>query len=330
MCFAYKPNCEIVQTEQTVRLVQDEQTIEIERGTGRLLRMESSEMQVHLQHGAFDSLRHQVTSDCVDKQNVYSQSQPVTSLVQFLSSPAAAQSYRQLAEMDEEPIFTVNSTRISAVHRLANAGLFEPIDLLLLNGKADQSDSKFEFPDHTPQPSTFADGLAKYGAKYFLKWLPELFAEGTWPMQISREACLVMVQRGQFTNDVLSDLARDPSASPLRDSSLAALLSIMKHPAAKHFAVRAMSSLEPATFERDLQLLLSGPTGHWFRGVMKGVGELTDEEFANLVEYVKSNETRAFLATLHTHAKSDNGAGAVWYEATHESLQRQLQSILQR
>ncbi len=114
-------------------------------------------------------------------------------------------------------------------------------------------------------------GLAKYGAKYLLKWLPDLFAEGTWPMQISREACLVMVQRGQYTNDVLSDLARDPSASPLRDSCLAALLSLMNHPASKPFAARAIESLEPVAFDRDLQLLLSGPTGQWFHRVMKGV-----------------------------------------------------------
>ena len=328
--FAYKPNCEIVQTEQTVRLLQEGQTIEIERSTGRLLRMESDEMQVRLQRGVFDSLRQQVANDCETKQNVYAQTEPLTSLVKFLSSAAATQTYRDIVEMDDESMITVNSALISAVHRLASAGLFEPIDLLVLNGKDDQSDSKFEVPDHTPQPSSFADGLAKYGAKYLLKWLPDLFAEGTWPMQISREACLVMVQRGLYTNDVLSDLARDPSASPLRDSSLAALLSLMKHPAAKPFAARAMESLESVAFDRDLQLLLSGPTGQWFRGVMKGVGELTDEEFATLVVYVKSDETKEFLSALHAHAKTDGGAAAVWYQATHERLQRQLQSILQR
>ncbi len=328
--FAYKPNCEIVQTEQTVRLSYEDQTIEIECGTGRLLRLESDEMQFRLQRGVFDSLRQQVTKDCVTKQNVYAPSEPLTSLVKFLSSTAAAHSYQDIADLDDEPMFKVNSARISAVHRLAASGLLEPIDLLLLNGRTEQSDSKFEVPDHTPQPTSFADGLAKYGAKYLLKWLPDLFAEGTWPMQISREACLVLVQRGHYTNDVLSDLARDPSASPLRDSCLAALLSLMNHPAAKPFAARAIETLEPASFDRDLQLLLSGPTGQWFRRVMKGVGELTDEEFVSLLEYVDSNESKEFLTALHGHAKSDGSAGAVWYQATHERLQRQLQSILQR
>lgn len=328
--FAYKPNCEIVQNDETIRLSHKDQTIEIERGTGRLLQMESDDMQVCLQHGAFDELHRQVTKACQAKQNVYAQSEPITSLVNYLSSAAATESYRDIAEVDDKPIFTVNSPRISAIHRLAGAGLFAPIDQVLLNGTAEQAESKFEIPDQTPQPTSFADGLAKYGAKYLLKCLPDLFAEGTWPIQISREACLVMVQRGQYTNDVLSDLARDPSACPLRDSCLATLLSQMNHPAAKLFAARAMESLEPMAFDRDLQLLLSGPAGQWFRGVMKGVGELTDEEFATLVEYVKSNETKEVLMAIHAHAKADNGAGVVWYQATHERLQQQLQSILRR
>ncbi len=139
-----------------------------------------------------------------------------------------------------------------------------------------------------------------------------------------------MVQRGLYANDVLSDLAREPAASPLRDSSLAGLLSVMKHPGAKHFAARAMESLEPDAFDRDLKLLLSGPAGKWFQAVMKGVGELSDEEFESLTVYVKSEETKNFLSSMHGLAKSNDGVAGIWYQATHESLQRQLQSILQR
>ncbi len=229
-------------------------------------------MQFRVERNTFAELRQTLVNDCNQHSNTFDSDEPFSSLAKFLSSSNAVQSYRDIANRDKEPVFSVHSDRISAINRLSNAGLFQPIDLLLLNGKTDTSDSKFEIPDRTPQPSSFADGLASTGAKYLLKWLPDLFAEGTWPMQISREACLVMVQRGLYANDVLSDLAREPAASPLRDSSLAGLLSVMKHPGAKHFAARAMESLEPDAFDRDLKLLLSGPAGKWFQAVMKGVG----------------------------------------------------------
>ncbi len=209
-------------------------------------------------------------------------------------------------------------------------GFVSTAGCILAERQIQWSGLKFEIPDPSPQPTSFTDITARYGAKYTLKWLPDLFAEGSWPMQLGREACLVLLQRGQFTGEVLNELALDQSASPLRDSCLAALLMMVNQTAAKHFANRALQTLEPEGFDRDLQQLLSGTAGKWFTGLMEGFGQLSTEEFESLLMYAELVEAKDQVTMLYRYASTNSAEASAWYQATHETLQSQLQNILRR
>ncbi len=333
--FAYKPDCKVETTDQTITLSRDEHTIQVDRQTGQLLRFESFDYQLNVQAAAFDQARQQILATLASKTSVYDDARPLTSLVQEATSPQAVSSYRRFVDLmnqDEsvENQASVNANLLSAIAKLTQAGLFQPLDAFLLSGRSNNQGSKFEIPDPSPQPTSFTDISARYGAKYTLKWLPDLFAEGSWPMQLGREACLVLLQRGQFTGEVLNELALDQSASPLRDSCLAALLMMVNQTAAKHFANRALQTLEPEGFDRDLQQLLSGTAGKWFTGLMEGFGQLSTEEFESLLMYAELVEAKDQVTMLYRYASTNSAEASAWYQATHETLQSQLQNILRR
>jgi len=157
-----------------------------------------------------------------------------------------------------------------------------------------------------------------------------LFAEDTWPMKVGREACLVVLDRGRYTGAVLQELQVDQSESPLRDASIAYLLSLIGQPRAKFFAGRALQTLEPTAFDRDLTILLSGRCGQWITGVQAGIASLDDQEVNSLTTLVSSESVRSMLSSLHTHVLTTGTKESMWYLSTNKVLETTLHEIILR
>lgn len=164
--------------------------------------------------------------------------------------------------------------------------------------------------------------------KYGLRCAPELFAEGTWPMSVLREACLVMVERGKHSGSVLKELQADDSNGPLCDASIAYLLSLAKQPVASKFAHRSLERLNPASFQSDREVLMSGPSGQWMASVVAACESLSDEEIESLQAIGLSHQVVSALYAMRKHVGA--GEGGYWYDVAKNGLEGVLGGIIQR
>lgn len=333
--FAYKPNIEMQRTDTTLTLTHEKHALEIEVESGRIQRYDSDGIETYLEAGAFSRLRDAFVNESREKANAYDASLPFSSLATYITSVLATGEVVELQEFAGGKPWAKDRSLNSAIGKLSQAGLFLPIDVFIVHGREWSRTERFMIPDGSSPPSGFARIAMALVGKFGLKCLPDLFAEETWPMKVGREACLVALDRGKYAGAVLGELHRDQEERPLRDASVAYLLSLIGQPAAKMFAERAIVTLEPKTFDKDLNTLFSGRCGQWVTSVQNAVTSLTDQELEAITGSIQSEPIKAALKTLHQNAPSVNGAttnaeGSIHYRATHQLLRNKLTEILSR
>lgn len=330
--FAYKPNSEFKRTDTTLVLTHEKHALEIEIETGRILRYDDGSIETSLEAGVFSRLREPFIDESRDKANAYDPSQPFSSLASYVTSVLAEGEVVELQEFVDGKPWARDRTLNSAIRKMSEAGLFLPIDAFIVHGRESSRTERFMIPDSSSPPSGFARMGMMVVGKFGLKCLPDLFAEETWPMKVGREACLVALDRGKYAGAVLGELQSDQEERPLRDASVAYLLSLIGQPAAKMFAERALGTLEPTTFDKDLNTLLSGRCGQWITGVQNGITSLSEQELESLTRSIKSESIKTALKTLHQDkaATNTNTDGSIHYRATQPLLRVKLNDILSR
>jgi len=97
-------------------------------------------------------------------------------------------------------------------------------------------------------------------------------------MQLAREVCLVLLDRGHYTGQVIKQLLQDPDCGPLCYAAVAALLKKAGHPASSAVAQRGLGRLSAELFDRDVSILLRGTSGDWLREMIAAVASLTHAE----------------------------------------------------
>lgn len=333
--FAYKENIHLEMAENKLIATGNLATFEIEIDSGRITRWTSNLTTVRLEAGLFERMRNAFVQQCDGKRNLYQPSQPVTSFVTFgLTQPwwdACVDIEELINEQhpDIDPALIDPALR-SALEKLTAAGLFKPLDALAIHTRQGPRGERFVIPDDEKASDVSLQGLISWAGKHTLKCLPYLFAEESWPIKVGREACLVAIQRGKHTSKVLQELDEDPSDGPLRDASVAYLLSFTSHPSVSSFATRALNNMDAAKFDQDMLILLSGPCGRWIAGMMNGIASLSVEEAGALASLTKNDQVKAQWMALHTFIVAPRDEQSLWYQATHESLQDMLHGLIRR
>ena len=143
-----------------------------------------------------------------------------------------------------------------------------------------------------------------------------LFARGTWPRDVAREAALVAAGKSMRTGIVLSRLYQSDEVGPLGHLTIAALLDMMDSPAAPAFAKKGLSMATPEAFERDVAVLVDqgGALGRILQQLAAAVRGLSSEDRTALGA-ILSETNRKHLVVLYqtwdaTKGQNDQAAAA--------------------
>jgi len=328
--FAYKKELDIETVGNKLFATGDTERLVVDVESGQISRWDSGSSTARVQAGLFEQMRDQIVSENAHKQNEYQSTQPVTSLIQFMVSEPCWNGLIDVLRIASSGTKSLNPELRSAFEKLASVGLFVPLDAFALHTAQSSRGERFVIPDETTEPKDLKRWAVALVGKYTLKCLPDLFAEGTWPMTVAREACLVAVQRGRHTNKVLKELKHDASTGPLCDASVACLLSLVRQPIASSFATRSLENLDPVKFDRDMNVLLSGPNGRWITGVMHGMALMNDSEIMALGQLSKSDRLGHALKVIQIHAAPAVANESLWYQASQVGLEAMLREIVAR
>lgn len=325
--FAYKKELRIETVANQLMATGETERMVIDVASGKISRWDSGSSTARVQAGLFEQMREQIVRENANKQNAYQAAQPVTSLIGYMVSEPCCNGLSDVLRIATSGTRSLNSPLRSAFEKLASAGLFVPLDAFALHTAQWSGGERFAIPDETTDSKDLKRWAVSLVGKYTLKCLPDLFAEGTWPMKVAREACLVAVQRGRHTNKVLKELKNDASTGPLCDASVACLLSLVGQPLAPSFATRSLGNLEPEKFDRDMNVLLSGPSGKWIARIVNGIASMSDSEIMALGKLFKGDRLGNALKVIQIHAKPPVANESLWYQAAHVSLEAKLREI---
>ncbi len=326
--FAYKSDLQTSVADGKLTAARGTDRLEIDVTTGQIYHWDSEVASLRIEASQFSQLKSQIDRRGVGKKNDYEPEKPVTSLLGHLLSPQNWSGFRdvwQLHYADQRPRDPSLST---AVTKLVAGELLRPLDAFAVHVANDHANDDFEIPDAHPENVGLTKMAIRMVGKYGLKCAPELFAEGTWPMSVLREACLVMVERGKYSGGVLKELQADDSNGPLCDASVAYLLSLAQQPIASTFAQRSLERLNPASLQSDLEVLVSGPSGRWMASLVAACESLSDKEIESLRAIGLSHQIVAGLYAIQ--GQSDGGDESYWYDVAKTGLEGVLSGIVQR
>jgi hypothetical protein len=327
---AYKKNARSEVKDGVLTVQQGDQSLQVESETGRIVQFGAVGFSVSLKPGAFEKKRLAFLRELETRRSQYDAGKPVSSLISFFVSKSGLPILEGLQSGLEESQFSVDHSLCSALAKLAQADLFLPLDAFVIQSREWTRVERFAIPDQSTSQKDFRQMAVGAASKFLLGCLPKLFAEGTWPMAVSREACLVALDRGRYAGEVVQELQNDQTEAPLRDASVAFLLSMIGQPQANAFANRALLTMDHEAFDRDKQILLRGSFGQWIAGLVKAVGSLDEQERDALTKRMASERARATFLLLHAQAQADATNQRLWYEATHQSLEAKLREITGR
>jgi hypothetical protein len=327
--FAYKNLVQTQQKDGRLHVTRETDRLEIDMATGQIYRWDSDVAKLRIKAGQFSKLKSEIAAQTSGKSNDFDASRPVSSLFGHLFSPENWDFIRLAWYMKygDDKLFEHHLS--PAFVKLVDGDLLRPLDAFVVYTANERANDKFEIPYNPPTLWDIKRMTMQFVGKYGLKFAPEVFAEGTWPMSVTREACLVMVDRGKHTGDVLKELQAESSNGPLCDASIAYLLSLIhQQPIASTFAKRSLDEFTPERFRSDVETLMSGPSGQWMAKVKGACESLSAEEIESLKAIGLSDHLATGLYALQN--QGDTSEESYLYQVAKNGIEGVLSGIVQR
>ncbi|MCO8120208.1 hypothetical protein NHH03_00540 [Stieleria sp. TO1_6] len=273
----------------------------------------------------FRQATQDVQQSTADKPDAYSLDHPVSSLVSyFLSGPVIQQVHDHLGSDQPPPIDHYRSLK-----KLVDQGLLALPDAVLASIINDQQEQSFSIPLDSVNLGSWQALLVDYGAKLVLQQASLVFPQEEWPIQIIREGCLVALKRGQFSGQVIAELAVDPDVGPIGNAAIAFLLDLIGQDAKRAFAARALEKLTPEAFQQDCATLLPA-TGHQsIQQTVASLSAIDRDELEGLLIRVKDGRLKGLLRIAHTYVTTDDSKrSGTLYQLCEPPLRSYLESLL--
>jgi hypothetical protein len=148
------------------------------------------------------------------------------------------------------------------VQRMAEKGVFEPLDRMLIDlcaeggQDSDGMDDAFSVPDVTRTANGSRSEIAAIGA--CVSWLTHgLFLPGSWPESIGRDALLAVSGNGEAAGVELMRLYKSDKNGPLCYLTVTELLSRFNPPMAQMMASRGLQRLSLQDFRKEYAVFLN-------------------------------------------------------------------------
>ncbi|KAA5539007.1 hypothetical protein FYK55_25770 [Roseiconus nitratireducens] len=235
------------------------------------------------------------------KPNAYSPQKPLSTIVSyFLADPMVAEAQ---AVLGEGPVGDLATWR--SLKKLVDHGVLAIPDAAIASFLQDRPDESFSIPLTETPPDDWQSMLVDYGAKLVLQQASVVFTEEQWPIRVIRECCLIALRRGDFSGQVISDLATDPEVGPLGHASIAFLLDCIGQDAKRLFAQRALMSFTRESFQKDWDTLLPAMGHQVIRETVESFASLDPDEFEALVKPVTNPRLVEVLRMIRHHALLD-------------------------
>ncbi len=331
MGFAYKKNIQIQQHDNRLRISRNDDVIEIDSVSGEIYHWSSERSEVKFQMGLFEQFQEATARESTGKSNLFDKSAPISSLARWLLSEPTwrgIDSFCKTAELNDTEL---DPTLRSAGEKLITGGLLKPLDVFVKSVAEGNDGEQFLIPDESSSKLNLKRAIGFLVAKPLLRFAPDLFAEGTWPMTVVREASLVMIDRGKHTPAVLKALHADPSNGPLCDASIAYLLSLTSQKKASvGFARSSIRKMNAENYDRDIRTLLSGKSGQWFSDVLVAVASLSGEELDAVASLMPNAEASELLRDVHYRSTLSPFKEREWLQAGRSGLENVLEGIIRR
>uniref|UniRef100_UPI0035687CBA hypothetical protein n=1 Tax=Novipirellula sp. TaxID=2795430 RepID=UPI0035687CBA len=137
---------------------------------------------------------------------------PVTATVDYLTSEPVVQTLNQVRAEDPP---SIDPLLISAIRKLNDGGMLRGFDEVLTWMDNDTGNEKFYIPMDTPKNLSSEQIFWNLGSRIALLHIDKVFAQGTWPLLLSKEFCLRSLGASKYTQQVLQQLGQDQHNGPI-------------------------------------------------------------------------------------------------------------------
>ena len=328
---AYHPklDCRIVDGKliaQSTKDPADQMVVDVE--TGAILRLRWADSDIAFDQDLFLSAAGEFDEANAGKPNGFDGQRPLTSVAQFCLSPPVWDTIDDLAGQFDQPLGQRVNTLVDATRGLVDAGALALPDRLAVSMAGGTEDDEFKIPNQAKPSFDWRVMLKQTAAKEILKRAPDCFGEGDWPLQLTREACLAMVGKQEYTASVLGSIYADPRHGPICHATVAQLLSLMNAPQATMFAERALQTLNEESFRRDYETLSRLPGGAEMMKSLAAFRALPPAQGDAILGLVSNESVREFLRTSADYDLADSDdAAAFWYRVSESTLRSSLERL---
>ncbi|WP_153556612.1 BamA/TamA family outer membrane protein [Roseimaritima sediminicola] len=327
--FAYKSKLQQEVVDGVLIGRRGEDRLEVDIHSGEIRAWETELLQVRFEQGAFERLRGELLAQHGHKPNAYQPGRPLGTLAAFLCSPPVWAEATQLSNRLRTEGVRSNPHLGSALRRLAEGGLLEPADAVIRRMQRGREEERFFIP---AQPNTgggdWQTMMRKVAARAVLHAATDVFAEGEWPLRVTREVCLAVLGRGAHATEVIDQMLADPETGPLGLGTVAYLLSHVHRSAAAKVAEAGLDRLDEDAVQRDLQPLIEGEVGRWLDRMTASIAELTPEQREAVGGLFGDESRRRQWHALHAGLQGEAPAGrqalARWARAAAQRKLREL------
>uniref|UniRef100_UPI003565E20A hypothetical protein n=1 Tax=Novipirellula sp. TaxID=2795430 RepID=UPI003565E20A len=108
------------------------------------------------------------------------------------------------------------------------------------------------------------------------------FAQGTWPLLLSKEFCLRSLGASKYTQQVLQQLGQDQHNGPICFAAMTLALKQFKSDSVKRAASLGLQRMNPEAFRRDYDALTAVVGDDFFVRLRRSLAMLSDAEIGAL------------------------------------------------
>ena len=264
--------------------------LKVNTQTGRLMELRFTKddwsCEARFERGAFERAVKRIESDTAKLPDAYDTNAPLSSAAAFLAEEASSSRY--LASWLRAGKTSEGASRLPALLRQLNlANVLSPLNQLLPQEKAGTSGKTgFWIPEEPGAAPSSGNSLMDVIGGWLLRHSGQLVEDHSWPRTLLREAVLVVLRQGRYTDQVVTEVYESSETGPLAYWATASLVGRTDSPWKQKFAARGLERLSAEDFRRDCRVLLTGQSvlSQCFQKLAAALGQLSDEELAAVVE----------------------------------------------
>ncbi|MEM6470327.1 MAG: hypothetical protein AAF802_12295 [Planctomycetota bacterium] len=340
--FAYRTEFEVTETESDVTVsekhAESRSRFAIDRASGRVKELIAMSGPLQFHPGEFERQRRTLRISLETKRNSFRNEKPITSVVNYLLD----RDVRALLDvLAKEVNYDVNLIGPAAdvCERLVQADLLAFVDeSFLYFANRETSNERFQIGHHLAERNDNPH-VVRNRAQAYLNQIADGLPTETWPEELVRASGDVIFGPTASAKQTLRAFLEDRDHGPLSLGSLAVMMDVVHHPAAKIVAKFAVARLNPANFSRELNALLELPLGPSIVKSISAFRVLTKEEASVLLAVMPNEQSRrlveAFISAYRPqlvmpsmNANKDSEISNAIFRVSEQPFRRAMSAII--